>query len=54
MATKKKAKKTTSKRKASGGGAAKLKLIVKEAKAIRAKNPKKKWTDCIKAASKKV
>jgi hypothetical protein len=30
-----------------------LAKIVKEAKKIKAKNPKYKWTDCIKKASKK-
>jgi len=30
------------------------KKIMKEAKAIRAKQPKKKWTDCVKMAGKKV
>lgn len=35
-------------------GAEILKKITTEAKKIRKANPGKKWTDCIKAASKKV
>lgn len=49
-----KSKKTKTKRKGNNAGTSKLKQIVKAAKVIRAKQPSKKWTDCIKAASKKV
>jgi hypothetical protein len=40
--------------KKSNKGAIKLRKIVAKAKQIRSKNPAKKWTSCIKEASKKV
>lgn len=47
-------KRTTKRKSGSNAGTAKLKKIVAEAKKIRAKSPGKKWTNCIKEASKKV
>lgn len=38
----------------SNAGTAKLKKIVAEAKRIYKANPRKKWTSCVKEASKKV